>query len=294
MEIDLTPIVQRWDKLGSALGTELFVVRDDLLPFPLAGNKVRKLAAEFRIMPHSTTLVISNGGIDSNHCRTAAWFAALHGVRSHLVLHGACAEGGRALEMLRALGATYQVVRPTGIAETLSAAASHERDRGGVPVVIPGGCHSRAGAIAYRDAGLSVLREIHPNSVYVASGTGATQGGLIAAAARSASPPKIVGISVARDRGHGSIAVEEAARWAGADQASICFDDGFRAGGYARQDERTVDAVRFGWEHGLPLDGTYTGKAFAAILEAGRAGRLPPRTVFWHTGGLWNWIGGST
>src|SRR5699024_4604105 len=83
-----TPILQRWSNLDRTIGAECWLVRDDLLPFPLAGNKVRKVEAEFTTIPAETGVLITNGSVDSNHCRTVAMFAAQRGLKAHLVLHG--------------------------------------------------------------------------------------------------------------------------------------------------------------------------------------------------------------
>jgi 1-aminocyclopropane-1-carboxylate deaminase/D-cysteine desulfhydrase-like pyridoxal-dependent ACC family enzyme len=45
------------------------------------------------------------------------------------------------------------------------------------------------------------------------------------------------------------------------------IEHGYHAGGYGRWDERTVEAVELGSSLGLPLERTYTGKAFAAALD---------------------------
>lgn len=286
--------VQDFKALGASLGIELLVQRDDLLPFPLAGNKVRKVFAEIRNLAAMPDVLITNGGVDSNHCRTTAMIGALRGFRVHLVLHGDPTRevsDSKSLEMLNLLGATSQVVLPQDIRGAIDGALTRFRASGLACHVIAGGCHTPAGALSYRDAGLPVFNKLRPDFVFVASGTGATQGGLVAAAERAVSRPQVVGISVARTAERGIDAVKEAAAWAGAANAGIIFDDGYRSNGYGQSDELTWEAVQLGWRHGLPLDPTYTGKAFAGLLEYSRRGMLANRRVlFWHTGGLWNYL----
>jgi len=67
------------DALGDELGVRLLVKRDDLLPFPLAGNKVRKIIAELDSLEGPPELLISNGAIGSNHCQTLAHPGARRG-----------------------------------------------------------------------------------------------------------------------------------------------------------------------------------------------------------------------
>lgn len=280
-------------RLSQELGIELYAQRDDVLPFPLAGNKVRKLAAEFESYAALPDLVVTNGAIDSNHCRTTAFMAAHKGIAAHLVLHGDGSDpsAGTALSMLESLGATVSIVEPQQIRTSIEEVAATARGDGKSVEVISGGCHTPAGAIAYAAVGRSVFEDLKPDYVFVASGTGATHGGLAAAAAGVDRPPRVVGVSVARTQERGTKPVLEAAAWTGTSDVQVEFDDRFRAGGYGLVDDTTASAVRLGWSCGLPLDGTYTGKAFAALL-AYRREDVPTgaRVLFWHTGGMWNHI----
>jgi 1-aminocyclopropane-1-carboxylate deaminase/D-cysteine desulfhydrase-like pyridoxal-dependent ACC family enzyme len=54
--------------------------------------------------------------------------------------------------------------------------------------------------------------------------------------------------------------------------------------GYAETTPAATEAVALMREHGLTLETTYTGKAFAGLVADARAGRLAGRrVVFWHT-----------
>ncbi|WP_413452523.1 pyridoxal-phosphate dependent enzyme [Georgenia phoenicis] len=282
--------VERFDRLGEALEVELLAKRDDLLPFPLAGNKFRKLSAELAQAETDGAVWISNGGVSSNHCRTLALMAAQRGVGTHLVLHGQPSADDPSLAMYARLGASYDVVPPSDIASTIEARASQYAAAGLRPEVIPGGCHTRLGAISYRDATRSVIASVRPDVIVVASGTGATQGGIIAGAETTAVSTRVIGVSVARSRARGEGAVAEAAVWAGSERPRVEFTDEYVDGGYGVASSRTHAAVRLGWQHGLPLDPTYTGKAFAGLLGLVADGTVArgSRVLFWHTGGLWN------
>ncbi|MFS0703558.1 1-aminocyclopropane-1-carboxylate deaminase/D-cysteine desulfhydrase [Cellulomonas sp. 179-A 9B4 NHS] len=284
--------VQHLRRLSAELGVELLAKRDDLLPFPLGGNKVRKLTAELASLDAAPDLVISNGAIASNHCRTLALLAAEHGFRSHLVLHGDRDGETRALALLDATGATYDVVSdPADIAPTIDARHAKAAARGDRVHVVAGGCHTRAGAIAYRDAAVAVISAHRPAWVVVASGTGATHGGIAAGAAQLADRPRVVGVSVGRIAERGTAAVAEAARWAGAD-VDVDFRDAYLDGGYGRHTAATASVVALGWKNGLPLDHTYTGKAMAGLRDMVGTGEIAPgaRVLFWHTGGLANYL----
>lgn len=293
MSNELTAPLQRFDRLGDTLGIELLVQRDDLLPFPLAGNKVRKIDAELRALSTLPDLLITNGGINSNHCRTLAFFATRLSIDCHLVLHGSAEEASSspALTLLQQLGVQFTVVSPGEIRATIEHLVERAMSSGMSVHVVPGGAHSPAGSKAYAEVGQEVIDEAAPDFVFLASGTGATHGGIAAAAARSVVPTRVIGISVARSHARGLQAVAEAATWAGARHCEIEFDDNFLAGGYGRSDSPTHEAVALGWKHGLPLDTTYTGKAFAGLVDYAHRGALAgSRVLFWHTGGLWNFL----
>ena len=282
------------ESLGDALGIRLLVKRDDLLPFPLAGNKVRKLLAELDSLEVPPDLVISNGAMASNHCRTLAFIAARRGIRVHLVLHGGVDDrASAALRLLGDLNASFSVVDPSQISSTIRAVAEDGLSRRERVHVIAGGCHTPAGAAAYRRATVQLLDVCTPDAIVLASGTGATQGGIVAGAALRTSSCVVIGVSVARATSRGVGPVREAARWAGAsDDVPITFLDGYRDGGYGLHGATTDAAVRMGWRHGLPLDPVYTGKAFAGLLDLLRLGRLTKGTtvLLWHTGGLANYL----
>src|SRR5690606_30161599 len=83
-----TPL-QVLPRASQRMGLDLRVKRDDLLPSPGGGNKVRKLArilAEPEAQP--ATALVTNGGLQSNHARVVALCAAERGWACELVLHG--------------------------------------------------------------------------------------------------------------------------------------------------------------------------------------------------------------
>src|SRR5664280_1657182 len=101
--------LERYTELGCLLGVELTVKRDDLLPFPLAGNKFRKLERHLADAgAKAGDALITVGGVRSNHCRTAALLAARQGLTAHVILHAADEDRDQrspSLSMLQAAGA---------------------------------------------------------------------------------------------------------------------------------------------------------------------------------------------
>jgi len=240
-------------------------------------------------------VLISNGSVSSNHCRTLALLGAREGCDVHLVLHD---EGhtstarAMGLRILTALGASFEVVPSREISLHLERAQRRAEASASRVHVVPGGAHTAAAVEAYRRAALSTLAAVSPDVVVLASGTGATQAGLAMGAAQAGSP-RVIGVSVARSHARGVAAIRECLEWfPDTHHVSIEFTDDFSDGGYGKTSSVTEATVARGWSAGLPLDTTYTGKAFRGLVEMAFRGEITSgsRVLFWHTGGLMNYL----
>ena len=83
-----TPL-QRLDRLSDRYGRGIWMKRDDLTGLAVSGNKIRKLEyslAEAR--QNQANVIVTCGGIQSNHCRATAILGAQLGFRVHLLLRG--------------------------------------------------------------------------------------------------------------------------------------------------------------------------------------------------------------
>jgi D-cysteine desulfhydrase len=284
--------LEDWSAAVSSLGLTLLIKRDDLLPFPLAGNKFRKLSYELEGMSPGTQ-IITVGAVTSNHCRISAFMAARLRCPIHLLLHAhANLDQGEkvALRLLQSLGATYEIIEPKDISARL---ANREKSFGPRPVhLIEGGCHTPRGVMAYAEAVAELEKQLPeaPDVIVVASGTGATQAGLILGCQRLGWRTDVLGVSVARSASRGEEAVREALAWHGAGDLRVNFTDAYRGGGYGKADSRTHEALAWGWARGLPLDLTYTGKAMAAVLDLAAKELQGKSVLLWHTGGLFTYL----
>ena len=77
------------DRLSGQLGVELLIKRDDLFGIGLGGNKLRKL--EFILgeaIDTGVEMLITTGGLQSNHARLTAAVAARAGMACELFLKG--------------------------------------------------------------------------------------------------------------------------------------------------------------------------------------------------------------
>jgi D-cysteine desulfhydrase len=286
----------------SPAGQPLYVVRDDLFPLFYGGNKARKMVRILREMEEGKhDALVTTGGIQSNHCRVAALACAEKGWTCRLILHGSAAqfhrEKGNALLMRRS-GARIEFVEASEIGPAMDRAMQDLKQEGREPYYLYGGGHNRSGVRAYRDAmkemqGVWPLED-PPGQIFLASGTGSTQAGLLAGCRMlNWTGTQVRGISVARTAERGRDAILESLGFLGEPpetyRGEIFFEDDYIMGGYGQHGPELEEFTgRMGRETGLVLDNTYTGKAFFGMLDLISRKQLKGPLVFWHTGGLLN------
>jgi D-cysteine desulfhydrase len=137
------------------------------------------------------------------------------------------------------------------------------------------------------------------NYIFLASGTGTTQAGLICGKILHGSDVDIVGISVARKNPHGAnvihLSVYEYMEQKGINEdfhSHVKFIDDYTLGKYgvgnAEIDELIVRVFR---RYGIALNITYTGKAFWGMEQYLREHSIRDSNVlFINTGGLPNFF----
>ncbi|HEY7474511.1 MAG TPA: pyridoxal-phosphate dependent enzyme [Vicinamibacterales bacterium] len=296
--------VEPMPRLAAALGTraELFVKRDDAIAFGFGGNKVRKLCiVAAQALRDGADTLITCGGVQSNHARATAAFAARLGLRAILVASGTRPSvlTGNAL-LAELLGAEIRYVasrdaRDPAMQE-IAARLVHEGRR---PYVIPLGASTPYGAAAYALAVAELLGQIEPPDVIVHStSSGGTQAGLVAGCRLARLATRVVGVSADEPcavltpivqriiDGLGSLAGGPAALRLAA--PAIEVDDGFVGDGYGIPTSASREALELAARsEGLFLDPTYTAKAMAGLVAYARRGAFEPgmRILFWHTGG---------
>ena len=113
---------ERWGN-----GKRLWIKRDDLTGSALTGNKVRKL--EFiaaHAIDNGVEVLVTCGGIQSNHCRATALVAAQLGLRCHLVLRSDGSNDRNTGNFLldQIAGATYEILPARGWGRALESAFS--------------------------------------------------------------------------------------------------------------------------------------------------------------------------
>ena len=298
-----TPL-ERLNRLPEAIRTEcpLFVKRDDTTTVGLGGNKTRKLeyvAADALKMGADT--LITWGGIQSNHCRQTAAYAAKLGLACHLVLNGKPSPEYQGNVLLFDLfGAELHFEEDEDACpDACLKLAQTLKDQGRRPYYIGIGASSPLGVLGYVDCAREIQvqaaeEKAEITDVFLPTGTGGTQAGLILGFHGTA--VRVHGISVSSDveKQKGKLrrvltqtceAFPGQFAW---NEEELLVDDRFIGAGYAIPSEQGNAAIRLlGRTEALTLDPVYTGKAMAGMLDwlASQESRQAKGVVFVHTGG---------
>jgi 1-aminocyclopropane-1-carboxylate deaminase/D-cysteine desulfhydrase-like pyridoxal-dependent ACC family enzyme len=284
---------------ATALGgrVEVWIKREDLLPVGVGGNKLRNL--EYLVgsaLEEGCDTLITSGRRWSNHARLTAAAGAMAGLAVHLVLSGPPSDPpGPGVQLMRTFGATVHQLpsadRRARVARVADVAAE-VRAAGGRPYVIETGGSGAVGAYGQLLAGHELLDqaraiELGVDRIVLATATGGTQAGLIAALAPET---RVTGVVVARsaDELRPVIASTVEALGGAIEPGAIELDDTQLGDGYGRPSAAATEAAGLlATTEGILVDPIYTAKGLAGLVAGVRSGAWDgERVVFWHAGGL--------
>jgi len=292
-------------------GAQLLVKRDDCTGLAFGGNKVRQL--EFYLgaaCAENADTILITGAVQSNFVRTAAAGARKLGMTCHVQHEERVAtdnvhyrNSGNVL-VSKLLGATLHSY-PDGEDEDgadrqLGVIADELRDSGSRPYIIPlSPGHPPLGSLGYVVAAMELLGQIEEGAVsvddiFVASGSGATHGGLLFGLRALGSDIGVTGVCVRRDAANQRTRIHNTCDGIAellqtdakvADNDINLIDD-FLAPGYGMLNEATSNAIVAGAQtEGLILDPVYSGKAMARMIHQAKQATGKQTFVFLHTGG---------
>lgn len=280
----------------------VYVKREDLLPFSFGGNKVRiglEMMADLK--ETGCDHMIAYGNARSNLCRVLSNLCARENIPCTIL--SPADDDGTTVDsfnqrMCLSFGAEVVPCLKTGVRDAVEAALARSRDMGRKPYYIYGNSLGSGNLVtpvrAYRKVWQELLTQqqdmnLHFDHLFHASGTGMTQAGLICGQLLDGGSTAIHGISIARSQENGVAHVLRYIRaFLGDDTLSPAIDF---VDTYALTYGVYTDAMRAAAEtalrlHGLPLDLTYTGKAFYGMQEEIRRRGISGKNVlFLHTGG---------
>ncbi len=323
--LEETPLVP----LSGSYGNNCFYIkRDDLIPFSFGGNKARKAAEFYKEIKNSDTdVIMTYGSNSSNHCRIIANMAAAMGLSCHIISPRENREILYNTRLVEQFGAVIETCPINKVSETIESRIRAYEKEGKNPYFITGGGHGNPGTESYVKAYQEIESWEKENGIYFdyifhASGTGATQAGLVCGQLLSllnreeiqtASIEKkavfsskkgeradknartqIVGISIAREENRGREVVKDSIRdYLGEKfdtlykEEALVFTDRYRLGGYGQYNNEVKSVIdNIMLQDGIPMDTTYVGKAFWGMRKFLEDKRVEGKKVlFIHTGG---------
>jgi D-cysteine desulfhydrase len=299
-----TPLVEA-PRLAAEIGlARLLVKRDDLTGFAGGGTKVRKLEYDFaEVLAHRHDVVLTAGGVQSNHARLVAAAARRFGLSAGLVLGGppfTAFDGNLLLDVL--FGASIRYLPNDDDNEHLTSAmnawAGELTGQGARPYVSPIGGSTGRGALGC----VAEMRELAgqldargPAQIVLPVGSCGSFAGFLLGAKLFLPSARVIGISVSRSapairKRTLDIMTECCALLEdpqSADDITIeAYDEYVREYGVPTGEGQEA-ILRCSRLEGVLLDPVYTGKAMGGLIDLARRKIIDVSvpTVFIHTGG---------
>jgi D-cysteine desulfhydrase len=307
-----TPLLRLGRLERELRGGRIWLKRDDLTGLEVSGNKIRKL--EYIVADALATgcdTLVTEGTPQSNHCRAAAAACAKAGLRACLLLRpeppDALPQGNYLLDTL--FGAEFSAY-PRGrfenerdhiVQETLDRlrAAGHQGR------FTPSGSSEPLGCWGYIRAAAELADQLAKagigqcDIVLPVSSGGTYAGVLLGQALHHLDHWSVWAVPVNDDAAYHTRAIGKLCRAAIEefdlpvvfDEDQVRFIDGYVGEGYAIPYQQAIDTIRLlAGVEGIILDPVYTAKAFSAVLDGVREGRLGKGrpVVFIHTGGVFS------
>ena len=288
---------------------EIFIKRDDMTGSILSGNKIRKLEFLFYdLISKKTNVVITCGGVQSNHCRAVAALCAASGIECRLVLKGrepSTPDGNYFLSRL--FGAKAKFITSgeyeESVDDIMRDLTGRYKARGKRPYVISEGGSDPLGVWGYIKALEEIKRQaerakIKIDAIACAVGSGGTYAGLYLGNKMTGWDIKILGFAVSRNAIYFQkrifdicLAVEkDLGRNLNINPEEFDIDDRFIGPGYARIGPVETDFIgNVARNSGIVLDPAYTSKALLGLFSSITEGRFRKGSniIFIHTGGQW-------
>ena len=310
--------VQKLERLGAELGvTQLYIKRDDLSGEVYGGNKPRKL--EFILgnaLRSKAKEVITFGGAGSNHALATAIYARQVGlksismlmpqpnaqyVRQNLLMSHYC---GAELHLCGA-GLESVMNMPLVYGATIYQLLWHRLEKGRLPYFISPGGSSPLGVIGFVNAGLELRRQVtsgqmpEPDYIYVACGTMGTAAGLTLGLRVARLSGRVVSVRICSEKFVNTRAMIKFINKTNSllhsldasfprfefSETDVNIRHDYFGKRYALFTEEGMAAVSLMRKcEGIKLDGTYTGKALAALKHDAKGESLRGKVVlFWNT-----------
>lgn len=305
-----TPVIEA-EKLGASIGLDrLYIKNDGVTHHVFGGNKIRKL--EFLIgkaVRNGHKEVMTFGGAGSNHATATAVCARQVGLRSISMLMPQAISSTLQNNLLMSHyhGAELHLFDPpeTLIPGVRRILGEYKAKSGIAPLLIPFGGSNPTGIMGFVNAALELKEQVdagllpEPDLIYTAVGTMGTLTGLrigIHAAGMKTEvvPVRVIDETSANVKKYMNLFRRTLSFLKKNDPSfplplirenDMKFRHDFFGEEYGKSTPEGMEAIALMKENqGLPLEGTYTGKALACLIADARKGKLQGKTVlFWDT-----------
>ena len=304
--------IHKLERYSREFGANIYIKRDDHTGSEISGNKIRKLEYLAKdAVDKGCDLLITCGGIQSNHCRATVVAATMLGMKSAVLLRISDTPpvtGNYFLDKL--LGADIKFCTRDEYSnhrgEIMEAMAEEYRKQGYKPYIIPEGASNAIGTLGYYNCMNEILMQekelgITFNTIVVATGSGGTYAGLYLANEVQKLGKRVIGMAVCDDTEYftniaHNIATEalqylpQEYRNESLERKNIEINDKYVGIGYAQSRPEELEFIKkFARQEAVILDPVYTGKAMYGIYnELQNGGNLnkDDNILFIHTGGL--------
>lgn len=292
-------------RLSRELGVRVVIKRDDLTGFALGGNKVRKL--EFLVadaLEKNCDVLVTGGGVQSNHIRTTAAAARRAGMDAVGVFFSSPSgdvNGNFLLDQILGARLIYAQADKHETELVIQRVCDDLRAQGRNPYLIPVGGSTKLGVISYILAVGELLdqaraQNISPDAIVITTGSCGTHAGVLAGMKVYDAEIPVHGITVSRSRGECLERItrlvtetlqflERDVEW---NESAIIVHDAYLGEAYAKITPEARAAIqRVARLEGIFLDPVYTGKAMAGLIDLVARGvfKRDSTVLFWHTGG---------
>ena len=314
-----TPI-KRLTDLGSAMRTPNLYIKLDGNSGRLqengkrlfGGNKVRKL--EFLLadaLYNGAKTILTFGGAGSNHVVATTMYARQLDLEVIAMLRWQpnAKLVQKNVRLIKQYGA-HIYHAPTNAErdrQTIAVYQDHKNKHGDFPYIIPTGGSGPLGIVGFVNAAFELKEQIEagimpePDRIYVPAGSFGTIAGLMLGIKIAKMKTKVIGVTVEPENTPGEFKrkivdlLHETNVWLALLDESFelisWFEDDvqlmhkFSGSEYGLFIQEGVNAAQLMYAHeGIILDGTYTSKAFAALLDDVERNKYADQVIlFWHT-----------
>lgn len=292
-------------RLSRELGLRVICKRDDLTGFALGGNKARKL--EFLVadaLEKRADVLVTGGGVQSNHVRTTAAAARKAGMDAVGVFFSSPSgqvNGNLLLDQILGAELVYAHADKHETELVIQGVCDDLRAKGRNPYLIPVGGSTKLGVVSYVLAVGELLEQLQAqgialDAVVVTTGSCGTHAGILAGMKYYGANIPVHGITVSRSRAECferiPRLIQEAVplldREITLQEGDIIVHDAYLGEAYAKiTPEARATIHRVARLEGLFLDPVYTAKTMAGLIDLTARGTFAPEStvLFWHTGG---------